>query len=185
QNDADGEASEPVDFSGRERLGDCPKCSAGVYEHGLSYVCENSVGPNRSCDFRSGKIILQQEIEPAQMSKLLAEGRSDLLPGFVSQRTRRKFKAFLVRGADGKIGFEFEPRPARPGAEAKAKASGSSSDPLAASGKPAAKKAATKSAAPSKAVANKTAAKTAPAKKLAAKKPAAKKPAARKAAPAT
>ena len=185
QNDADGEASEPVDFSGRERLGDCPKCSAGVYEHGLSYVCENSVGPNRSCDFRSGKIILQQEIEAAQMSKLLAEGRSDLLPGFVSQRTRRKFKAFLVRGADGKIGFEFEPRPARPGAEAKAKASGASSDPLAASGKPAAKKAATKSTSPSKAAANKSAAKSAPAKKPAAKKPPAKKPAARKVAPAT
>jgi len=189
QSDADAEASEPVDFSGRERLGDCPKCSAGVYEHGLSYVCEKSVGPNRSCDFRSGKIILQQEIEPAQMSKLLAEGRTDLLPGFVSQRTRRKFKAFLVRGADGKIGFEFEPRPARQGAGAKAAAgaagasaaaAGASAaadaqaDPLAtARARPAAKSAGSKSAAPRKTVA----------KKPAAKKPAAKKAGARKTAP--
>src|SRR5690606_35480297 len=60
------------------------------------------------------------EIEPEQMRKLLATGRSKLLPGFVSQGTRRKFKAYLVRGADGKIGFEFEPRPAKPGAAAKA-----------------------------------------------------------------
>lgn len=79
----------------------------------MSYVCEKSVGPERSCDFRSGKVILQQEISAAQMEKLLTEGRTDLLDGFVSSRTNRKFKAFLTRGADGKVGFEFEPRPAK------------------------------------------------------------------------
>ena len=109
---------EPVDFSGQPALGPCPKCAASVYEHGLSYVCEKSVGPERSCDFRSGKIILQQEIATDQMRRLLTEGRTELLTGFVSSRTRRKFKAFLVRGADGKIGFEFEPRPQKPGAKA-------------------------------------------------------------------
>jgi DNA topoisomerase-3 len=85
-----------------------------VFEKGLHYVCEHSVGTLRSCDFRSGKIILQQEISNEQMSKLLADGRTDLLADFVSQRTRRKFKAFLVRDPAGKIGFEFAPRPERP-----------------------------------------------------------------------
>jgi DNA topoisomerase III len=33
------------------------------------------------------------------------------LTGFVSARTKRKFSAFLVRDKDGKVGFEFEPRP--------------------------------------------------------------------------
>ena len=42
------------------------------------------------------------------MAKLLAEGKTDLLKGFVSARTRRKFSAFLVRGKDGKVSFEFE-----------------------------------------------------------------------------
>src|SRR5690606_16145061 len=93
-------------------------------EHGLKYVCERSVGPERSCDFSTGKIILQQEIAPEQVRKLLAEGRTDLLPGFVSMRTRRKFKAFLVRGADGKVGFEFEPRPAKAGAKGGARSGG-------------------------------------------------------------
>jgi DNA topoisomerase-3 len=116
--DDDEAHAEPVDFSGQPALGPCPKCGSAVHEHGLSYVCEKSVGPERSCDFRSGKIILQQEIAPEQMRKLLDEGRTDLLQGFVSQRTRRKFKAFLVRGTDGKIGFEFTPRPGKPaGAE--------------------------------------------------------------------
>ena len=110
-NDADSEQA--PDFSDQKSLGACPKCGSGVFEHAMAYVCEKSLGPQRSCDFRCGKIILQQEVSPAQIEKLLAQGRTDLLPGFVSQRTRRKFKAFLVRGADGKVGFEFEPRPAR------------------------------------------------------------------------
>ena len=109
----EGEEEAEVDFSGQEALGACPKCSAKVYEHGTSYVCEKSVGPGKSCDFRSGKMILQQAIERAQMQKLLAEGKTDLLTGFVSARTRRKFSAFLVRDPAGKVSFEFEVREPR------------------------------------------------------------------------
>ncbi len=108
-NGDDGNAEE-VDFSGQESLGACPKCTARVFEHGMAYVCEKSVGPAKSCDFRSGKVILQQPVETGQMKKLLETGRTDLLKDFISARTRRKFSAFLVRGTDGKVGFEFEKR---------------------------------------------------------------------------
>ena len=111
-NGGDG-GSDEVDFSQRESLGKCPKCGSGVFEHGMAYVCEKSVGNARSCDFRSGKVILQQSVDHAQMAKLLATGRTDLLTGFVSARTRRKFSAFLVRGTDGKVGFEFEKKEAK------------------------------------------------------------------------
>jgi DNA topoisomerase-3 len=104
------EEGEAVDFSGQESLGKCPKCGAGVYDHGNVYVCEKAVGLEKSCDFRSGKIILLQPIEEGQIRKLLANGRTDLLKDFVSARTRRKFSAFLVVGKDGKVGFEFEKR---------------------------------------------------------------------------
>ena len=107
QDKADAADAEPVDFSGQQSLGKCPKCAAGVYDHGTSYVCEKSVGPAKTCDFRSGKIILQQPIDAAQMQKLLADGKTDLLKEFVSNRTRRKFSAYLV-AKDGKVGFEFE-----------------------------------------------------------------------------
>ena len=110
-NAADG-SDEPVDFSGQAPVGPCPKCKARVFEQPMSYVCEKSVGPDRTCDFRSGKVILQQPIERAQVEKLLSEGRTDVLRGFISNRTRRKFSAFLVRKPDGTVGFEFEPRPA-------------------------------------------------------------------------
>ncbi|QKS27822.1 DNA topoisomerase III [Accumulibacter sp.] len=109
----DGSAEEP-DFSESEALGTCPKCGARVFRHGMAYVCERSVTAGRSCDFRSGTVILQQPIEPDQMRRLLSDGRSELLRGFVSARTRRKFSAYLVRAADGKVAFEFEKREPKP-----------------------------------------------------------------------
>jgi DNA topoisomerase III len=110
QAGAEGEGEE-VDFSGQERLGVCPKCGNSVFEHGMAYVCEKAVGAAKSCDFRSGKVILQQEVSRADMQKLLDTGKTDLLKGFVSNRTRKKFSAYLTRDpATGKVGFEFEPR---------------------------------------------------------------------------
>jgi DNA topoisomerase-3 len=116
QNNDDDENAEAPDFTGQTVLGPCPKCESGVYEMGLSYVCERSVARPKACDFRSGRIILQQEILPEQMVKLLTEGKTDLMPGFVSQRTRRPFKAYLVKGKDGKVSFEFEARKPKAGA---------------------------------------------------------------------
>jgi DNA topoisomerase-3 len=154
------EDEEVVDFSAQESVGTCPRCQSRVFEHGMSYVCEKSVGAGRTCDFRSGKVILQQPIERAQMTKLLGEGRTDLLDGFVSSRTRRRFKAFLVRQPDGKVGFEFQA--AAPRAGAKPAASAASAPPASTSGtgsKPGPK------AAPAKAAPAKAApAKAAPAK---------------------
>ena len=64
-----------------------------------------------SCDFKSGQVILQQPVAPEQMHKLLQEGKTDVLDKFVSNRTRRTFKARLAWSADeGKVIFEFEPR---------------------------------------------------------------------------
>jgi DNA topoisomerase III len=147
------ESGEIVDFSGAESLGACPVCGSPVYEHGSNYVCSKTVPteaqPTPSCKFKSGKIILQQPVERAQMQKLLAEGKTDLLDKFVSMRTRRAFKAFLTWDAEaGKVNFAFEPR---------------------ASKFPPRKTAA---GAPAKAAAKKAA----PAKKAAAKKTAAAKP---------
>ena len=117
----DGESGEAIDFSAQESLGLCPKDQGHVYEHGTSYVCEHAVGGNVTCDFKSGKIILQQPVARDQMSKLLVNGKTDLLDGFVSNKTRRKFKAFLAFDKkEGKVSFEFEPRAAKAPAAKKA-----------------------------------------------------------------
>ena len=107
------ENAEPVDFSAQESLGACPKCGSKVYDHGMAYICEKFAAKPRTCDFRTGKIILQQSIEPEQITKLLKDGKTDLLRKFISKRNNRPFSAYLVRGKDGKIAFEFEPRPAK------------------------------------------------------------------------
>jgi DNA topoisomerase-3 len=103
------EAAEEVDFSSQESLGKCPRCGNRVFDHGMSYTCEKAVGTVRSCDFKTGKIILKRPIEREQVAKLLHTGRTDLLSKFISKKGR-PFSAYLVAGADGKVGFEFEPR---------------------------------------------------------------------------
>jgi len=108
----DGAGAAPIDFTGKEPLGKCPACGANVFDGGMNYVCEKQAGAEQSCKFRTGKIILQQEISPEQVKKLLAEGKTDLLKGFVSNKTNRKFEAFLIV-KDGKTGFEFAPRERR------------------------------------------------------------------------
>jgi DNA topoisomerase-3 len=120
QGQADGE---PVDFAGRSSLGACPKCKGRVHEHGSNYVCEHAVGAHVTCDFKSGKIILQQPVSQEEFTKLLSTGKTSLLQGFVSNKTRRAFRAYLAWDAkEGKVGFEFEPRPERkPGAKRGAK----------------------------------------------------------------
>ncbi|MDQ6684268.1 MAG: DNA topoisomerase III [Pseudomonadota bacterium] len=117
----EAESGEPVDFSDQESLGHCPKTKGNVFEFGANYVCEHSVGPSPSCDFKSGKVILQQPVAREQMTKLLGEGKTELLEGFVSNKTRRKFKARLVwDDKESKVVFAFEPRAGRPAPPGKA-----------------------------------------------------------------
>ena len=119
--DENGQQAE-VDFTGQTPIGKCPKCGNRVFEHGMQYVCEKAVGPNRTCDFRTGKIILQRQIEPAQVVKLLETGKTDLLHKFISKKGR-PFSAFLVYDKEKqKVGFEFAPRePKAPKGKPKAK----------------------------------------------------------------
>ena len=176
QNDDDNDG-EPVDFSGQEPVGTCPKCGGSVFEHGMKYVCENSTTSPKSCDFTTGKIILQQEISREQIGKLLTDGKTDLLTGFKSSRTGRNFKAFLVKQPDGKIGFEFEAREPKAGAKTAAKTTAKAASNGTAEAAPATKTAAKTAA---KTPATKTPATKAPAKKAAAKKAPAKTAAAKK-----
>jgi len=166
-DDKNADTGEIVDFSEQDTVGPCPICGAPVFEHGSNYVCEKSVPttaqPTPSCTFKTGKIILQQPVERAQVEKLLATGKTDLLDKFVSMRTRRAFKAFLTwNKEEGKVTFEFEPRTSKfPPRKTFAKAGATA---------PAAKKTAAAGAAAKTAKAPAAAAKKAAAKKAAAPK---------------
>ena len=108
------ESGEIVEFTD-EALGACPKCGGAVHEHGSNYLCSKAVPTNEqptpSCDFKTGKLILQQPVEREQIIKLLTNGKTDVLDKFVSNRTRRSFKAMLAwNPEEGKVTFEFAPR---------------------------------------------------------------------------
>ena len=168
------ESGEIVDFTGQEPLGKSPCDDGMVYEHGSNYVSERAVPtaehPTPSSAFKVGKIILQQPISREQVQKLLETGKTDLLDKFISNKTRRPFKAFLAWDATaGKVNFEFEPRaskfPPRPGAATKTAAGSRGAAPAAGTK---AVKTTAKTAAKSAAAKKTTAAKTPAAKKAAA-----------------
>jgi DNA topoisomerase III len=93
-------------------VGKCQMCEGGqVYDAGTAYICENVA--SGSCTFKVSKTILQREIPPDQMRKMLAEGKSDLLTRFISKKGR-PFDASLTL-KNGKIGWEF----AKPAAHGK------------------------------------------------------------------
>lgn len=104
-------SNEKPDFSSMEVVGTCPRDGVKVYQASTAYICENSCGKNASCKFKIFGRILNMEIQKDQVVKLLATGKTDLLEGFVSQRTKKPFKAWLIL-KDGEVKFDFPPRPA-------------------------------------------------------------------------
>lgn len=85
--------------------------SVKVYETEKAFVSPDIEIKDSTVGLRLSKTILQREIAREQALKILAEGKSELLQGFVSKRTKRKFGARLTIDLEtGKIGFEFEPR---------------------------------------------------------------------------
>jgi len=100
-------ASDQAELLNKPPIGKCPKCKSNVYEDKNAYICEASLSKVKKCNFRSSKVILQQPITPEQMKKLLNEGKTDLLPRFISKKGK-PFAARLFIKETGDIGFEFQ-----------------------------------------------------------------------------
>ena len=64
--------------------------------------------------FSMSRTILGKAIDIEQLYRVLADGKSELITGFISQRTNRPFDAYLVLDEKkGNVGFEFPPREPR------------------------------------------------------------------------
>ena len=110
--DAAGD-KDPAELAKKESVGDCPKCGGTVRAGGGRYLCERAVGEGAACDFSFPRKMLQREIAPEEMRKLLGEGKTGLIENLVSRKTGRPFSAFLkmdLAKKDGKLEFEFPPR---------------------------------------------------------------------------
>ncbi len=74
------------------------------------------------------RTILGRTITLEEIKAIISAGKTALLKGFISQRTKRPFDAYLVLNAKtGKVGFEFDKteRPAKAGRKTTAKADSS------------------------------------------------------------
>lgn len=125
---ADGETPEIVN---PESLGNSPVDGTPVYETLTSYMSQSALDGDTKKGFRIGKSILGKTLEREHIAKMLADGKSGLIQGFQSSKTRRFFDAYLKLGKSGKLEFEFPPREFKPrgkGGFAKKKDTGDDGD---------------------------------------------------------
>ena len=85
-----------------------PKTGSQLCENGSSYILREREGETWKQTFRVGRIMCQKPIPPEQAIKMVSEGKTDLIQGFISKKGR-PFDAFLKR-EDGKMSWEFPPR---------------------------------------------------------------------------
>ena len=84
-----------------------------VYENGKAFLAPAMAKKKQERGVRISKTILQKEIPTDQGIKLFVEGKTELMPGFLSKKGR-KFAAHLTLDREsGKLGFEFAPRKAK------------------------------------------------------------------------
>ena len=82
-----------------------------LYETPKNFYLPDLKTKNSPDGFKLGKSILQYELSLSVVKTLLTKGKSDLINGFISKRTKRPFKAFLTFDpSNAKIGFEFPPK---------------------------------------------------------------------------
>jgi DNA topoisomerase-3 len=101
-DDAAGGAA--PDLSSAKSLGETEH--GALYETEMAYLCVPSKKGEKP--IRMGRTICQRAIPPEQALKIFREGKTDLLPRFISKKGR-PFSAYL-KLENGKVVFEFEPR---------------------------------------------------------------------------
>jgi len=82
-------------------VGFCPKCKSEVLEGSTGYFCRR-----RECKFKIGGVIMGQALNKGQVSKLLRNGRTDLLPNFVYE-SGEHFSACIIIDDAGNVTIEF------------------------------------------------------------------------------
>lgn len=96
-----------------------------LYETDKQWTVPQFTQSSGKLGFSMSRIILGKEIDLTYVYQVLAEGKSALITGFISQRTNRPFDAHLTLDEKkGNVGFEFPPRePRKKGADKSSAAS--------------------------------------------------------------
>ncbi|MBR5623126.1 MAG: DNA topoisomerase 3 [Opitutales bacterium] len=114
-------AAAAFDYATGTVIGECPVSKLKIYDTPNGYRTNPEEAKSlKTAPFSMAKKMLGAEITVEQVQKLLTEGKTDLIKGFISNRTKRSFDAFLCLGKNStKVRFEFPPREAKPKSETK------------------------------------------------------------------
>lgn len=87
-----------------DSLGPCPNCQkGGIQNKGKFYGCTEY---RNGCTFTLPKQFAGKAISDANVKKLIKGNKTTLIKGFISQKTKKSYDAYLVL-KEGKISFEF------------------------------------------------------------------------------
>ena len=87
-------------------VGICPLCGKELKRQRTFYGCS---GYKEGCKFSVNLSICKRVISLSLLQKLLTDGKTDLLDGFVSPKTGKSFEAIL-KLENGRVVFEFPPK---------------------------------------------------------------------------
>ncbi len=116
----EGEPTNAKELQEFPTLGDCPSCGGNVHRTPNAFICEKhaQVASKGSCSVRVTRKLLEKEIPTEEFKRMLTSGKTNLISGFRSRKTRKLFDAFLALDAKGKLSFEFPARePKAPASE--------------------------------------------------------------------
>ena len=85
-----------------------PASGAELCEAGTSYILREHNGEAWKQSLRLGRLLCQKPIEREQVIKLVTEGKTDVIKGFISKKGR-PFDAFFERHGE-KVEWKFPPR---------------------------------------------------------------------------
>lgn len=87
-----------------DEVGVCPLCGGKIWRTNFGYGC--SAYREKGCKFSVGGVICSRVIPKSAVTRLLSEGKTQKLDGFVSPRTGKTFSAALKLDG-GKAVFDF------------------------------------------------------------------------------
>lgn len=87
-----------------DSIGICPACKGEVVRGRYGFGCKNY---KEGCKFRIGGNICGRVITVMEAQKLLTEGKTDVLKGFVSRKNGKEFSAALKLDGENKAVFDF------------------------------------------------------------------------------
>ena len=95
-----------------DHIGECPMCGKEIFRGKYGYVC---AGYKEGCPFQIKTYICGKTVSISLAKQLIETGETDVLDGFVSQKSGKSFSAKLVM-REGRTAFVFADtsRPERP-----------------------------------------------------------------------